>query len=336
MITIDDRISAALQARAESLTEDQLSPATAPVGRRAREERARWTVPLLAAAMAGVIAVATVATVRANRSSGAGPAAPVTNSRPAPVAPAPTLSSASRPAPSQSGSAPSQSGSAPSQSGSAPSQSGSAPSQSGQPTVATFNLGYQPLWPFNSYPEAEASRLQGRGPQGWLQHPDQVALRFTNYYLGFTELDRITGSRLDKLGAHVGIGYRDPNGQLRTAAVLHLLRYGTAPGSPWEVVGSDDTTFSLEQPAYGSKVSSPMTIGGHITGVDENIVVQVLQRNDNGTDRATLARVPAGGENSPWTTGAVSFGQRGVLTIVASTGGHLQQVERFAIQGVHT
>ena len=54
------------------------------------------------------------------------------------------------------------------------------------------------------------------------------------------------------------------------------------------------------------------------------------------TDRATVARVPAGGDHAAWTTGPVSFTQRGVLTIVASTGGHLQQVERFAIHGVHT
>jgi hypothetical protein len=67
--------------------------------------------------------------------------------------------------------------------------------------------------------------------------------------------------------------------------------------------------------------------------VDENIVVSVLASQ---SDRATLARIPAGGDRSPWTTGRVSFGQRGVLTIVASTGGHVQQVERFAIQGVHT
>jgi hypothetical protein len=45
--------------------------------------------------------------------------------------------------------------------------------------------------------------------------------------------------------------------------------------------------------------------------------------------------VPAGGENQLWST-RVSF--RGAtdpaLTIVASTGGHLLGVERFAITGV--
>jgi hypothetical protein len=195
---------------------------------------------------------------------------------------------------------------------------------------------YQPLWPFGSYEAAEEWRTKGGGSQPWHLDPEETALNFTRSYLGFTELDQVTGTFLDDLGAHVGIGYRDPNGTLRTAATLHLVQYGTADDSPWEVVGSDDTTLSLEKPAYGSHVSSPMTIGGHISGVDENIEVAVLRLTADGADRATLAQVPAGGEHAPWTTGPVSFAQRGVLTIVASTGGHLQKVERFAIHGVHT
>jgi hypothetical protein len=197
-------------------------------------------------------------------------------------------------------------------------------------------LGYQPLWPFASYAEAEQWRTGTGGSQPWHLDAGQSALIFTRD-LAFEEIDVVTGTRLDELGAHVGVGYRDPAGQLHTAATLHLVRYGTAPDSPWEVVGSDDTTLSLEQPAYGSRVSSPMTIGGHITGVDENIVVRLAQaENPNVTWTTPVARVPAGGDHAAWTTGPVSFTERGVLIIVATTGGHLQEVERFAIQGVHT
>ena len=113
------------------------------------------------------------------------------------------------------------------------------------------------------------------------------------------------------------------------------MRYETTTGDTaagWEVVGSDDTTFSIEQPAYRSAVSSPMTVGGHITGVDENITVAV--HTLAGTvDR--VAAVPAGGTNSPWSV-TVPFTGHGVLTVVAATGGHLIQHERFTIQGVHT
>jgi len=328
MNTVDDRISAALRARAELLTEDDLSPAVPPVSHWAAPSRGRWTAPLLAAAVVGIVAAGTVTAVQLSRSDHASPARPTVSANPTPSAVVPTPS-ASTPAPSQSASQPT-----PSQSASQPSASQSAsqpPSSTAVPQP--FELGYQPLWPFGSYTEAEQWRTKGGGSQPWHLDAGQTALNFTRSYLGFTELTEAATPRLDSQGAHVGVGYRNPNGQLSIAAVLHLVRYGDAKDSPWEVVGSDDTTMTLEQPAYGSRVSSPMTVGGHITGVDENIVVSVLASQ---TDRATLARVPAGGDRSPWTTGPVSFGQRGVLTIVASTGGHLQQVERFAIQGVHT
>ncbi|HEX8094250.1 hypothetical protein [Jatrophihabitans sp.] len=333
MNTVDDRISAALRARAESLTEDDLSPALPPVGHWAQPARGRWTAPLLAAAVVGIAAAGTVTAVQLSRSDHASPARPTVSVHPTPSGVIPTPS-ASTPVPSQSASQP-----VPSKSASRPAPSHPAsqpaPSQSAShpPALPPFKLAYQPLWPFGSYSEAEQWRTKDGGSQPWHLDAGQTALNFTRSYLGFTEIDQVGTSVLSDAGAHVDVGYLNPNGQLSVAATLHLVRYGDAADSPWEVVGSDDTTLTLEQPAYGSQVSSPMTIGGHITGVDENIVVSVLASQ---TDRATLARIPAGGDGSPWTTGEVSFTQRGVLTIVASTGGHVQQVERFAIQGVHT
>ncbi len=44
---------------------------------------------------------------------------------------------------------------------------------------------------------------------------------------------------------------------------------------------------------------------------------------------------PAGGNNTPWSaTVSYSGATQGVITVVASTGGHLQGVERFAIQAL--
>lgn len=344
MNTIDDRITAALHAQAHTLTEDDLSPAMPPVSRW-RPERSPWTAPLLAAAVVGAVAAGTITAVQVNRSNSARPVNPPAVSV-LPSSSAPPAPTATRPAPSQSGTqpAPSQSGTQPvpsptptptGPSATSPVPSGSATGAPSQSPPGVYER-YQPLWPFGSLWAAEQWRTKGGGSQPWHLDPEQTALNFTRSYLGFTELDQVIETFLDDLGAHVGIGYRDPNGVQRTAATLHLVQLGTADDSPWVVVGSDDTTLTLEQPAYGSKVSSPMTIGGHITGVDENIVVSVLRMTSTGTDSATLARVPAGGDRAPWTTGPVSFTQRGVLTIVASTGGHLQQVERFAIHGVHT
>lgn len=330
MNTVDDRIAAALRARAGAITEADLAPATPPSGRVVSSVRGRWTVPLLAAVVAGILAFATVTVVQLNRPTGH-PAAP---------APQPSVSPQPSISPQPSTVAPTPSGAPvqpiPSQ---PPSPVAPTPTSS-QPVGQPFVLGYEPLWPFRSYAEAEQWRTKVGGFGSWRWHLDagDTALNFTQY-LPINGVDILTGTRLDRLGAHVGVGWRDPNGQLHTAATLHLVRYGTAPDSPWEVVGSDDTTLSLEQPAYGSKVTSPMTIGGHVTGVDENIVVSLVRRVDSNAannEHKTLARVPAGGDHAAWTTGSVSFPDRGVLIIVASTGGHLQAVERFAIQGVHT
>ncbi|HST48373.1 hypothetical protein [Jatrophihabitans sp.] len=332
MNTIDDRIAAALHARADAVTEADLAPAAPPSSRVVLLDRARtrWAVPLLAAAIVGILAVATVTAVQLSRTS-SHPAGPATQLpvQPTPSAVAPTPAPTPTAAPSSQ--PPSQAPS--SRPPSRPTVSVTPPSRVPSGPADAFTLGYQPLWPFGSYADAEQWRTKAGGSQPWHLDASQTALTFTRSYLGFTEINLVTGTFFDDLGAHIKVGYRDPNGQPHTAATLHLVQFGTASDSPWEVVGSDDTTLSLEQPAYGSRVSSPMAIGGHITGVDENIVVSVLASQ---TDRSTVARVPAGGDHAAWTTGPVTFTQRGVLTLVASTGGHLQQVERFAIHGVHT
>jgi hypothetical protein len=72
--------------------------------------------------------------------------------------------------------------------------------------------------------------------------------------------------------------------------------------------------------------------------VDENIRIQIRQLNGRAdTGSTVLDTIPAGGTNRAWSSQPIPLdGRSGVLTVVASTGGHLQQVERFAIQGVHT
>jgi hypothetical protein len=203
------------------------------------------------------------------------------------------------------------------------------------PAAVPFDLGYLPLWPFASRADAVAWEQANRsgGHQPWHLDAGQTALSFTKGYLGFQQINQVTSTRIDSEGvAHVGVGYRDPSGQPHTSAVLRLVRFGPESDAPWEVVNSDDTTFSLERPPYGATVTSPTTVGGHITGVDENIRVAIRQ-GTTGTLLGQGCCQPAGGDNQPWSE-TVSFTGSGVLTIVASTGGHLQSVERFTIQGV--
>jgi hypothetical protein len=118
------------------------------------------------------------------------------------------------------------------------------------------------------------------------------------------------------------------------AAVVHLVRYGKGADAPWEVVGTDDTTFSLTSPRYGATVTSPFTAGGTITGVDESIRVEVHGPGASVPLGVACCRA-AGGERSPWHE-AVPFGAAPgtALVAVASTGGHVTATERFAVTGV--
>ncbi len=221
----------------------------------------------------------------------------------------------------------------------------SPPAGSGEPggpgtTVATTPPGYeftsQPLWPFRTQADADewlASSREG-GHQPWHASADTTALAFTTGYLGFGEIDQVTSTDVGATEAWIGVGYESEPGVLSTSAVIHLVRFGPDPEAPWEVVGTRDTVLTLDTPSYGSSVSSPVTVGGTITGVDENLRVQVRQQSSEAP-LGESPGVPAGGEGVPWET-SVSFAGASddALTIVVSSGGHVQGVEIFAITGV--
>jgi hypothetical protein len=312
---LDALIHDALHAQADQLTEADLGAGLPPSG---TGPRRLWAAPLLAAAVIAALAAGTTVAVRSATTGTVKPASPIHSAAQStpmrPMVPPLTIASGhpSTPTPAK------------------------APGSTSASTVTppAFALGYQPLWPFGSYQQSLDWQHGNPGSQPWHSDAGQTALAFTRSYLGFTEIDRVISIKQDAAGAHVGVGYRNPAGTLATAAVLHLVRYGTGTGSPWEVVGSDDTTLSLETPDYGSTVSSPLVVGGHITGVDESIRLSARSLT-GGLVSAPVQPIPAGGDRQPW-HGRISFTGHGVLTLVASTGGHLQAVERFAIQGMHT
>lgn len=194
------------------------------------------------------------------------------------------------------------------------------------------------LWPFTTAAEVRAWQQSYRsgGHAPWHLDADATALAFTTGYLGFSDIDRVVSHSINGTDALVHVGYEiDARHGPATAAVLHLARIGSGADAPWEVVGTKDTTLTLTQPHYGAAVRSPMTVGGRITGVDENIRVQVRQP---ATDKplGESAGVPAGGQSTPWSVRVSFHGATApALTVVASTGGHIADVEQFAITAVH-
>lgn len=269
-------------------------------------QRGLWVAVI--AAVATVVAMVAAAAVMLSGNDQTGPSAP--NSASAPPSQPTAASSSAGPAAS------------------------AAPTAT-QPPAAPF--GYQPLWPFSTMAQAQdwqrSSRSGGDSP--WHLDADATALAFTTGYLGFAGVNVVVSHSIDGNEALVAVGY-PVEGRARpaAAAVLHLAKYGSGADAPWEVVGSKDTTLTLAQPAYGAKVSSPVTVGGRITGVDENIRVQVHQPQSS-SPIGDAPGVPAGGEDTPWSTTVSYQGATApALTIVAWTGGHYTDVERFAITGV--
>lgn len=194
--------------------------------------------------------------------------------------------------------------------------------------------GYSPLWPFSTTAEVEQWQDTGRNDTAWHLDAETTALFFTANYLGFTDIDQVISSDIGPREAKVTVGYRADLTQPAPAAVVHLFRFGDGEKAPWEVVGTIDSTFSVTTPAPGTQVTSPVRVAGRITGVDESIHVQVREPGlpQPIGDACCLA---AGGENTPWTTSVkIQGGSKATLTIVAATGGHAADVERFAVTGV--
>jgi hypothetical protein len=196
--------------------------------------------------------------------------------------------------------------------------------------------GGQPLWPFATLDEADHWKNveAPQGHQPWHADATATALFFVTGYLQFHDITEVTSSDIHAARADIGVGYDMPNeGGKHTAAIVHLVKFGDDSG-PWEVVGATGTDISIDSPRTGDPVTSPVTIDGHISGVDESIVVEVRSLT-GGVD--VSGPVPGGGENMPWSV-TVPFNAPptapAVLTIVASTGGHLKDHERFSVVGV--
>lgn len=201
-------------------------------------------------------------------------------------------------------------------------------------TTSPRTVRYLPLFPFGDFHEAVAWQ-QGYGREHQQERFDAgaTALAFARF-LGYGEINRVVSVADDAKGAHVGVGFVSEGNHLTTAAVVHLVRFGSGAHRPWEVVATDDTDFTIDVPAYGAVIASPATVGGRITGVDESIAVHVQQLHTNG-NLGEQCCTAAGGMNSPWTaTVAFQPPTDAVLIVSAATGGHLREVERFAVTGV--
>jgi hypothetical protein len=208
------------------------------------------------------------------------------------------------------------------------------------PSASPAGLGsaYLPLYPFASQADALAweTAFRSGGHQPWHLSATQTALSFAQGYLGFTAVNLVTGATVRPDDARIAVGSAITMGRTSTAAVIHLIRFGTGSLAPWEVVGTDDTDFSLTSPAYGSAVSSPLRVGGLITGVEDRIHVQVRELDAAAPLADSCCHGAVSGTGQPWsaTIAALPGGPDRVLTVVAWHDSGLSAVGRFAVTGL--
>jgi len=213
-------------------------------------------------------------------------------------------------------------------------------SSSTSTTAAPVPFPFQPLFPFKGTDDAQQWQTTSgcHNSEAWHLDAGQTAVHFSRDFLGYSDVNQVTSTVMDPNGgAHVGVGYVVPDaGRTSTAAIVHLSRIGAGTDAPWEVVGTDDHDLTVTTPSYGAPASSPVTVAGTITGVDESLHVQVRQPDFPGK-LGDVSGIPAGGQNTPWhATVSFSGASNQVLTIAVSTGGHVSSVERFAVTGVRT
>jgi hypothetical protein len=199
--------------------------------------------------------------------------------------------------------------------------------------------GLLPLWPFQSQAQVRAWRsaqeATGSDPQHRLD-PASTALEFTRGALGFTVVDRVTGITETDLGTLVRVGWATDGGRELTVATLRLVRFGAGSTEPWVVTGTaDDATRTVvARPGYGADVDSVLPVGGRITGSDEALRVSVA--GPGGRVLGSAGPVAVGGVDEDWgvTVDLAPARSGTLLTLAVWIGGHVGDVEWFAVSGV--
>ena len=84
------------------------------------------------------------------------------------------------------------------------------------------------------------------------------------------------------------------------------------------------------------RITSPLSVHGRISGVDESIKIHVQQLHASGY-LGEFCCVPGGGQDSPGDA-VVNYAAPTdpVLIVSASTGGHVRNVERFTANAVRS
>ncbi|MCW2601398.1 MAG: hypothetical protein JWM02_3227 [Frankiales bacterium] len=144
------------------------------------------------------------------------------------------------------------------------------------------------VWPFTSHAQARAWTPGGSYP--WAQDSLEVTKHFVSDHLqltGLTAVQTCVSCEVVELRTAAG----------RKAAEVALAHFTTARGNRvFSVVSVDGGDLTVTHPAAGAAITSPTSVSGRITGVDENVLLRLV--TPDGTKIAESG-APAGSA-VPW------------------------------------
>ncbi|MFI6600255.1 hypothetical protein ACIBHX_28760 [Nonomuraea sp. NPDC050536] len=220
---------------------------------------------------------------------------------------------------------------------------GATPAQSATPALSSppasssgtaQKVENQPLWPFSDPQQVRnwqrSYRTGGHSP--WHVDAAFTAVAFTQGYLGFTELDQAIKTDIHGGDAFVQVGFSPQEGEKpQVAATVHLIKYGSGPDTPWEVVGAESSDITIKAPEYGTAAESPVMVAGTVNRTAGNVQILFYQPGHEKPIAESRA-IPVAGS---WQTTVPFTAQTDqVITVVAATGGHVADVERFAVTAI--
>jgi hypothetical protein len=151
------------------------------------------------------------------------------------------------------------------------------------------------IWPFASAAQAQAWR-EDSSAMPWAGSNLDVAKHFISDYLKLTGVHAVQSCASCDVVRVVSASGQD-------VGTITLAREDDASPRAYSVSAVHvGTGFSVSSPADGDRVASPLTVRGTITGVDENVVIDLMTQSGHTIGHTTA---PAG-SGAPW-SGRVSW-----------------------------
>ena len=190
------------------------------------------------------------------------------------------------------------------------------------------------VWPFETEADAESwQKASTGGQQPWHYDAGQTAVAFLAF-LKHPEINQVMSTSAQGSETAVTLGQHNPDSGRTTKVTTVLLKQvGTGSPRPWDVEEATASQFTIDQPTRFAQVNPPVTVSGHITGVDESIVLNLISPSTGGKLNPSTQPVAAGGQNTAWHE-RLNFQlppNDYVGALVATTGGHVAAVERLVM-----